>query len=94
MIGRIVAVDHPGLAGRVGIGVADDDGRVAPKRTDLGNAERLADHANGKLLWVYGQGWLHWDGKRWKRDESNQVMRIAADTARRIDGYRIELIGT
>jgi putative DNA primase/helicase len=61
-----------------------DTFRRLRKRTDLGNAERLADHAKGKLLWVYGQGWLCWDGKRWVRDESNNVMRVAADTARRI----------
>jgi putative DNA primase/helicase len=54
------------------------------KRTDLGNAERLADNANGKLLWVHGQGWLCWDRKRWQRDESNRVMQTAADTARKI----------
>lgn len=61
-----------------------DTFRRLRKRTDLGNAERLADHANGKLLWVYGQGWLVWDGKRWTRDESNKVMQVAADTSRRI----------
>lgn len=54
------------------------------KHTDLGNAERLADRADGKLLWVYGIGWLFWDGKRWKRDESNRHLRVAADTARAI----------
>lgn len=56
------------------------------KNTDLGNSERMADRATGRLLWVYGMGWLHWDGARWKRDESNYVLREAADTARSIYG--------
>lgn len=53
-------------------------------RTDLGNAERLADAADGKLLWVYGIGWLYWDGKRWKHDESNRVVQEATNTVRSI----------
>jgi putative DNA primase/helicase len=54
------------------------------KRTDAGNAQRLADFTQGKLLWVYGQGWLAWDGKRWTRDQSGQATRYAVETARRI----------
>jgi putative DNA primase/helicase len=56
------------------------------KRTDAGNAQRLADFADGKLLWVHGQGWLAWDGKRWQRDQSEQATRYAIETARRIYG--------
>src|SRR5262245_32650990 len=57
----------------------------APRlRTDLGNAERLADRAEGRLLWVYGMGWLVWDGRRWTRDESNRVGRLAKATVRAI----------
>jgi hypothetical protein len=54
------------------------------KRTDLGNAEPFADHAKGQLLLVFGQGSLCWDGRRWKRDETNRVARLAADTVRSI----------
>lgn len=53
-------------------------------RTDVGNAERLADRGDGKLLWVYGMGWLYWDGTRWRRDESNRVTREAVGTVRSI----------
>jgi putative DNA primase/helicase len=56
------------------------------KNTDLGNAERMADRATGRLLWVYGMGWLYWDGTRWRRDESNRILREAADTVRSIYG--------
>ncbi len=56
------------------------------KWTDLGNAERLSDSADGKLLWVYGLGWLCWDGRRWRRDESNWVLREATHTVRGIYG--------
>jgi putative DNA primase/helicase len=65
---------------------AGDVLRGLTKRTDLGNAERLAARAKGKLLWVYGQGWLWWDGKRWRRDESNRVVREAKATVRAIYG--------
>ncbi len=39
-------------------------------RTDLGNAERLADRLRGKALWCHPwKCWMVWDGKRWLRDE-------------------------
>lgn len=61
------------------------------RMTDLGNAERLADRAQDKLLWVYGQGWLVWDGRRWQRDVSNRIGQLAADTARSIYAESSEL---
>ena len=64
--------------------VANGDGVIFRKTTDLGNAERLADHASGRLLSVHGLGWLWWDGMRWQRDESNRAMREAIDTVRSI----------
>ncbi len=60
------------------------------KTTDLGNAERLADRAKARLRWVYALGWLVWDGRRWKPDKSNSVLREAMVTARGIYGEAAE----
>ena len=56
------------------------------KYDDIGNAERLADLAEGEILWASGLGWLVWDGKRWKRDEANQVLAVAKRAARSVFG--------
>jgi putative DNA primase/helicase len=56
----------------------------AYRLTDAGNAERFAEHHAGRLLWVAGMGWLSWDGKRWRRDETNSSLRHATETAREI----------
>ncbi len=56
------------------------------KTTDMGNAERLADLARGRLLWVASLGWLHWDGKRWDRARAGQEMELAKETVRGIYG--------
>jgi putative DNA primase/helicase len=56
------------------------------KSTDLGNAERLADRACGRLLYVHGIGWMAWDGRRWQRALSGEEMREASDMVRAIYG--------
>lgn len=58
---------------------------VAQALTDLGNAERLV-RRHGKDLRYCGPlgGWYVWDGKRWGRDETGEVMRRAMDTVRAI----------
>ncbi|HEX5502806.1 MAG TPA: phage/plasmid primase, P4 family [Thermomicrobiales bacterium] len=56
----------------------------AHRRTDAGNADRFAEMHCGRLLWVHGMGWLTWDGRRWLRDETNEVQRRAVETARAI----------
>jgi len=43
-------------------------------------ARRFAREQEGKLLFVKGLGWLVWDGKKWARDDLNQVIAAAADT--------------
>lgn len=53
--------------------------------TDLGNAERLADRAAGRLLWVRGIGWLTWDGSRWKQAVEGEEVREAAEMVRAIN---------
>lgn len=54
--------------------------------TDLGNAERLIYHY-GELvrfchLW---KKWIIWDGKRWLKDDSGAIYRLAKDTVRSIN---------
>ena len=54
-------------------------------RTDYGNAERLVRRHGRDLRFCAGAGgWLAWDGARWVKDETGEVMRRAKDTARSI----------
>ena len=49
--------------------------------TDLGNARRL-DHRHGRNLrycWLWRK-WLVWDGKRWVKDDTGEVYRLAKET--------------
>lgn len=50
--------------------------------TDLGNAQRLVKRHGDRLRYVKEWGWLVWDGKRWKRDDTDAVMRFAKQTVR------------
>lgn len=49
--------------------------------TDLGNGKRIARLHGQDLRYTQAFGWATWDGARWKRDETGQVMRIAKQTA-------------
>lgn len=49
--------------------------------TDLGNARRLVRLYGQNLRYVEAWGWLVWDGKRWQKDETGAVMRLAKRTA-------------
>jgi len=53
--------------------------------TDYGNAERLVrDHGNNlKHCGPFGK-WFSWDGKRWRDDETGEVIRCAKQSVRRI----------
>lgn len=64
---------------------AGETGAAALALSDVGNAERLArDHGAG-LRWVEAWGaWLVWNGARWERDVTGEVMRRAIDSVRRI----------
>jgi putative DNA primase/helicase len=55
------------------------------KCTDLGNAERFAhDHGRDhRYVHTWGQ-WLIWDGKRWKKDVTDEIFRRAKKTIRNI----------
>lgn len=48
--------------------------------TDTGNAQRFAAQHAGALKYTIAHGWLHWDGKRWKTDETGEVFRAARRT--------------
>ena len=50
-------------------------------RTDLGNAQRLADRHAGRIYWLTdSQSWLVWDGRRYRRDSGELVMQAAQET--------------
>ncbi len=50
----------------------------------MGNALRLVDRHGEELRFSCSYGWLTWDGARWQRDGSGEVMRRAKETVRRI----------
>lgn len=50
--------------------------------TDMGNARRLVERHGDKIRYVKQWGWLVWDGKRWKIDETEQIMAFAKETVR------------
>jgi len=55
------------------------------KRTEIGNAERLAHRYRSTLRYCWPtRHWLVFDGVRWKKDEDGAVMRCAIRTARSI----------
>jgi putative DNA primase/helicase len=52
--------------------------------TDLGNARRLVDREGADLRFVGAWGWVAWDGKRWRRDDTGEAERRAKATVRGI----------
>lgn len=53
--------------------------------TDAGNAQRLVAEHGEDLRYDHARGvWRTWDGRRWARDTSGEVMRRAKRTARAI----------
>ncbi len=53
--------------------------------TDLGNARRLVARFGDRFRWCEAWGcFLTWDGRRWAKDDSGQVMRWAKDTSRAV----------
>jgi putative DNA primase/helicase len=57
-----------------------DDLDDAEHFTDLGNAQRLVRLHGHDLRFVYAWGWMTWDGRRWERDVSGAVARLAKET--------------
>jgi putative DNA primase/helicase len=55
------------------------------KHTELGNAERFAAQFSGELKYVHQwKSWLFWDGRRWAKDQTKEVIRKAKLTVRSI----------
>lgn len=52
--------------------------------TDLGNARRLVRLHGENLRFSQQLGWLVWDGRRWAKDETGAVDRLAKTTVRAI----------
>lgn len=62
--------------------------------TDLGNARRFALQHGDRLRFVDALGgWLHYDGTRWRRDDTGEVYRLWESTVRAIY-QEAALVGT
>lgn len=58
---------------------------IIRNKTDLGNAERFAAQHGENVRYCHPwKKWLCWDGKRWRPDDSGEVVRLAKRTARSI----------
>ncbi len=66
------------------------DGRVEHQprkfnRTDLGNAQRLADLHGDTIRFCYPWGkWIIWDGQRWRPDDTGAIERKAVEAVKTI----------
>lgn len=52
------------------------------RRTELGNAERIAYEYGHIVKYVNEMGWMIWDGKRWQVDTKKEIERITAKVLR------------
>ncbi len=65
--------------------VIKSDGRDDFHFTDMGNAQRLVAQHGRDLRYCHAwSAWLVWDGQRWRRDETGEIMRRAKATVRHI----------
>lgn len=56
----------------------------AERMTDLGNARILVRLAGGDMRWcgsMPGEGWMLWDGSKWRPDTTNRAYRICDEVA-------------
>lgn len=51
------------------------------KYTDVANAERLADFAQGKYIFVPDLGWFRWENNTYVPDTAKSIERLAAESA-------------
>ena len=52
--------------------------------TDMGNARRFAMHHKDRVRYVTAWGWVVWDGRRWKQDDTGGAVRLARCTIHRL----------
>lgn len=57
---------------------------VLKSLTDTGNAARFGDRYKGQVMYVFGMGWVIWDGLSWQRDQMASIMELAKQAARDI----------
>lgn len=57
---------------------------VLKSLTDTGNASRFGKCYAEKLMYVFGVGWVIWDGLRWRRDQTDEVIELAKQLTRDI----------
>jgi putative DNA primase/helicase len=78
---------------RIGTTTADPEGEPDGKSneaavrpfTETGNAERLVDQFGQDIRFCHPwNAWLHWDGRRWKRDQTGAVRHMAKGVIRSI----------
>lgn len=85
---RVSSIDRAGSSRVTAPVLSVEDGGQAPARkkrarTDLGNAERFAARHGANVRWLpEWKRWLVWDGKRWLRDDTLEIKRLAKDTVR------------
>lgn len=88
-LGRIrtaTAADESGdPAEDEGDGTTVQLGPVVRPLTDSGNGERLVDQHGKDIRYCHPwSAWMHWDGRRWKRDQTGAVMLLSKDVSRSI----------
>jgi len=54
----------------------------AEGKSELGNAEKLVRQHGADFRYIAAWGWLVWDGQRWVRDDTGEVVRRAKRTVR------------
>jgi putative DNA primase/helicase len=60
--------------------------------TDMGNAQRLVSRHGKDLRYCPAwKKWLVWDGKRWRVDDTGEVIRRAKDTMRELTRAAVEI---
>lgn len=59
--------------------------------TDSGNARRFAGFAGGNFRFTKAHGWLSWDGKRWKPDDTGAARQAGKNLARHLLAAGVEI---
>lgn len=63
---------------------AANSDEVLKSLTDTGNAARFGDQYAGQVKYVFGMGWMIWDGLCWQSDQMDSIMELAKKQARDI----------